>query len=292
MRIPTKQLWRAALLAVLASLLVAPLGTAFASDHLPPVPITSPRDPLPIPNSKVLSPTAIFNDLLVPALPTPSKEADAFALSGKPGVLPKISNIANGITLNYMNAPEPSSCVDFDKKSKWKGDVFTDYYRGWGPFAVDDGGFYRSRNVVFSMERVVGPGKHYGDGYSLKIASTQPYAAGVGSPIIEVDPGDQVTVKARYLIYNHGNISTGNQWAYDWASLGVKPDAYGDTAIYVNGYVRGQWAELTNTITAGQSGKIMVLLQAQSPAALNSNIYFDDVEIYVNGKALKKKNCR
>ena len=44
----------------------------------------------------------------------------------------------------------------------------------------------------------------------------------------------------------------GDGWDYDWASLGVKPGA-GDTAVYVNGYVRGEWAEMTNTIELGRS---------------------------------------
>lgn len=35
--------------------------------------------------------------------------------------------------------------------------------------------------------------------------------------------------------------------------------------------------------------KIMVLIQGQSPAAVNSNIYFDNVKIWVDGVALK--NC-
>ncbi len=274
-------------LAVLVGL-VSFSGVAAAAGHLPPVPIQPPRDPLPIPNSGVLSPTSIYNDLIVPALPASSMEADKFELSGQPGILKKVTNLANGTTLNYMNAPRPQACVDFNMGSRWEGDLFTNYYMGWGPFAVDDGGFYRARNVVFSRESVVGPGRNYGSGYSLKISSTQPYAAGYGSPVISVKPGAQVMVKVRYLIYNHGNIAANNQWAYDWASLGVKPDAYGDVAIYVNGYVRGEWAEMVNTVTAGSSGKIMVLLQAHSPAALNSNIYFDDVEIWVDGEPLDR----
>jgi hypothetical protein len=61
--------------------------------------------------------------------------------------------------------------------------------------------------------------------------------------------------------------------------MGIKPGAAGDQAFYVNGYVRGQWAELTHTVDLGDADDIMVLLQGQSPAVLNSAIYFDDVMI-------------
>jgi hypothetical protein len=73
-----------------------------------------------------------------------------------------------------------------------------------------------------------------------------------------------------------------------WASMGIKPDAAGEGASYVNGYVRGEWAQLEHTVWAGKSGYIMVLLQGHSPGALNSNIYFDDVRITVDGEAIAK----
>ena len=261
-----------------------------AGDGAPPIPIHPPRDPLPIPNSNVLDPTFIYNNLIVPALPPQAKEADKFELHNKPGILPVATNLGNGITLNYMNAPQPSPCVDFNDPKAWRGDVFTGYYAGWPAFAVDDGGFYRARNVVFSQERAVGPGRHYGSGYSVKVSSTQPYVAGYVGPVISVPPTAQVTVKVRYLIYNHGNIASNNQWAYDWAALGVDPDGPDGAmeTVWMNGYVRGQWAEMSVAVTAGETGEIVVLLQGNSPATLNSNIYFDDVEIYVNGKAVKR----
>jgi hypothetical protein len=61
--------------------------------------------------------------------------------------------------------------------------------------------------------------------------------------------------------------------------MGIKPGAACDKAFYVNGYVRGEWAELTHTVDLGWADDIMVLLQGQSPSVLNSNIYFDDVKI-------------
>ena len=61
--------------------------------------------------------------------------------------------------------------------------------------------------------------------------------------------------------------------------MGVKPGADGDIALYANGYVRGEWAQLVNTVELGDAQDIMVLVQAQSPAFLNSNIYVDDIKI-------------
>ena len=70
--------------------------------------------------------------------------------------------------------------------------------------------------------------------------------------------------------------------------MGIIPKL-GERATYVMGYTRGEWAILEQEITATGS-EIVVMLQGHSPDALNSNIYFDNVEIYVNGVALK--NCK
>ncbi len=177
-------------------------------------------------------------------------------------------------------------CNSFNEAARWASmregqptDMWSDWYAGWGPFAVD-AGLYQAKNVTFSLERAVGPGLNAGPNeHSAKIASNQPYAAGFGSPLFGVPPGALVTVSVNYLIFDHDDHGQD----YDWASLGIKPEAYGDEARYVNGYVRGQWATLTNSVVAGADGRIMVLLQAESPGALNSNIYFDNVRIWIDG---------
>jgi hypothetical protein len=89
-------------------------------------------------------------------------------------------------------------------------------------------------------------------------------------------------VSVKYLIWDHdqgAKASGGDGIDYDWASLGIKPGADGDVALYANGYVRGEWAEMVNTVELGSAPDIMVLIQAQSPAFLNSNVYFDDIKI-------------
>jgi hypothetical protein len=197
------------------------------------------------------------------------------------GVSPANTALAYGMML----MPSTTACNNFNQAVLWQGptsDGATAWYGGWGPFAANTG-LYRSEHVRFSQEQNTGPGHHAGaNQYSLKIGGTQPYAAGIGSPLVAVTPGTTVTVSVKYLIWDHDN----GGMDYDWASLGVKPDALDSPAIYVNGYTRGRWSELTQSVQAGPSGEIMVLVQASSPAAINSNIYFDDIEIVIDGHHL------
>ncbi len=181
-------------------------------------------------------------------------------------------------------------CNAFNGHGEWASvqsqtDIWSDWYGGWGPFAVDDG-FRQAKNTTFSLERVVGPGENYGEGYAVKIASNQPYAGGFGSPLIPVRPGATVTVRVKYLIWDYIQDPGRAAEVRDWASMGVKPDAHAGDAVYVNGYVRGQWAQLQNTVVAGPGGQIMILIQGESVAAVNSNIYFDDVQVFVDGEPI------
>ena len=284
--------WRSALLAALlaAATLSAATG-ALGQDSPLPKPVYGPRlGPPPVANSNVIDSNRIYNEIILPRLPRPALEANieddgrGQAAPGQ-GVQQGENGTGAGITL-YS---ETDVCNDFNTRERWASvesqstDIWSDHYAGWGPFAADDGGFYRADNVVFALEQVVGPGnKHGADQFSAKLASSQPYAAGLGSPRISVPPGATMDVRVKYMIFDH---DTGGQ-DFDWASLGVKPDADSLGADYVNGYTRGEWTELHKSIIAGDSGEIMVLLQAQSPAAINSNVYFDDVMISVDGDYL------
>lgn len=267
------------------SILLIP-SVALAAGPVLPVPVIGPRlAPPPIPHTSVIDPAVVWNNLLNP--PKHEYPAGYVFKAGQEapgrGVKQTQTALAKGISLY----PQSGVCNDFNTGGLWalsadqkKTDQFTNWYAGWAPFALNDG-LYQAKNTVFTVERVVGPGNLAGAGqYSAKISSNQPYAGGFGSPIIAAKPGSKVTVTVSYLIYDH------DQAKYDWASMGIKADAAGDAAEYVNGYVRGEWAQLTNTITAGSSGQIMVLLQGESPASVNSNIYFDNVQISVDGAAL------
>jgi len=244
-------------------------------DNPPPTPANQslPSKPQPI----IIDPTTIYNNLIVSNTLPQSTGTGGSAVDG-PSVLPKVTNLANGGRLSYLNVPKPHPCVDFNDQTKWHSNGSVAYFAGWGAFAINDGGFYRSEHVSTSYDASIG------NGLSAKISSNQPYAAGFASPFIQVKPSDQILVRVRYLLSNIGS----NSVAYDWVSMGVKPDAKNDSIRYVNGYVRGQWAELENEVVA-TSDQIMILLQAHSPAALNSSIYFDDVEVFINQIAVK--NC-
>lgn len=292
-----------ALALVMAALL--PLRGVLAGPIVPPpLPITGPRLTPPIPLKSF--------DLLVNApLTVNALEADA-ADAGRSqeepgrGIRQTLTGLGAGLTLYDT----PNVCNNFNADIAWSAsdgnpDIWTDWYSGWGAFALNEGE-YKADVVAFTRERSVGPGNRYndleskGDGeqYAAKIASHQPYAAGFGSPRIPVPAGfegGQAFVSVKYLVWDHdqgAKVDFGDGIDYDWASLGIKPGADGDVALYANGYVRGEWAELTNTVDLGNAKDIMVLIQAQSPAFLNSNIYFDDVKIAFidadgNGKYLR-----
>lgn len=274
--------------ALLTALLLVGVSASTALADGPTItikPVVAPRkSPPPIPHSSVLDPVATYNFVQSGGLRPQSSAANAAAgaqsVAGKPGVLQTATSVAYGIHLF-----EPANvCNDFNGEDDWQGEVWTSYFKGWGAFAADDG-YFQAKNVTFDMERVVGPGNDYGDDQSsMKIASNQPYDAGVMSPAIAVEPGDTVRVRVAYLVFNHD--TKGRNW--DYASMGIIPKL-GETASYVLGYHRGEWAMLEQEIIA-TGDQVVVMLQGHSPDALNSNIYFDNVEIYVNGEALDSCN--
>ena len=256
----------------------------------PPIAILGPRlSPPPISHTSVLDPFVIYNNLLVPpGVPVQSLEADA-ADGGRTqedygrGIRQTSTDIGFGLLLY----DSPNVCNDFNAEGGWAAssngdspptDIWTDWFMGWAPYAIDNG-YYQAKNVTFSMERSVGPG--------------------FGSPRIPVPEGyagGKLQVSVKYLIWDHDTGGgMGDGWDYDWASMGAKAGADSDYATYVNGYVRGEWAELTNTIDLGHASDVMVLLQGHSPGAFNSNIWFDDVKIAfidADGKGKYLKDCK
>lgn len=231
----------------------------------------------------------IYNDLLVSNLPTPALNAD-IADDGQQQQTPGrgVRQTDTGLSSGETLYTQPNTCLDFNQDTRWseRSSLTADHYAGWGVYAVNDGWFYQADKVFVTLERVVGPGNKYGaDQYAIKFAGSQPYAAGLGSPMLSAPPGAIVSVRLNYMIFDHDTQGQD----YDWVSLGLKPDAENldsNAATFVNGYRRGEWVALVHSIVAGPTGKIMILIQAQSPAALNSNIYFDDVQIAVNGQYL------
>jgi hypothetical protein len=269
--------------ALIALYLALPAPIALAQDG-PAItiqPVVAPRrSPPPIPHTSVIPGGTIQAQDISPQSAAASAAATQQGTSGKPGVLQTETGVGSGITLY-----EPEEvCNDFNAPGRWEGETWTHYFAGWGAYAAD-GGIYQAKNVTFDRERVVGPGNRYGPNqFSMKIASNQPYEAGIMSPAINVRAGDVVRVRAAYLIFNHD--MSGRNW--DYVSMGIIPNI-GETASYVQGYRRGEWAIIEQEIIA-TGRQIVVMLQGHSPDALNSNIYFDNVQIFVNGTP--RGNCR
>jgi hypothetical protein len=279
---------RSLTLFVVVALLIAVTASTALANGAPPLthkPIVAPRNnPSPIPHSSILDPNAINNYLqsggLPPASVTANAAATAQGVAGQPGVLQTTTGVSSGLTL-FRSA---TACNDFNARGQWRGELWTNYFAGWGAYAADDG-FHQAKNVTFDREPVIGPGANYGGNQAaLKIASNQPYEAGVMSPAIAVRRGDMIRVRVAYLIYNHGTPGRNT----DYASMGIIP-RLGETASYVIGVHRGEWAILEQEVQAA-GNRVVVMLQGHSPDAINSNIYFDNVEIWVNGVA--RRNCR
>ncbi|MDH7487120.1 MAG: hypothetical protein QHJ81_12695 [Anaerolineae bacterium] len=146
----------------------------------------------------------------------------------------------------------------------------------WGGYAYQGADW-----VTFDREQVHKDESPYDGSYSMKIAASVPFEAGI-SREIKVEPGAEVKVRVMYALYDHGGKHAGNVWTYDWAALGVKVDDC--DAEWVNGTVHGQWLSLEHTVTAGPEGRIMIFLQVISPLAENVNAYFDNVQVWVNGE--------
>lgn len=266
-------------------LLTATLWPAFAlagaSRPLPPSGIHAiapvPDDPGPS-LANLIPDTRVYNQLVFERENGVQARSvqEVKAAPSSSGVLDQNTQIARGSSL-FSTA---TACLTFNDASLWNGQVTWAAYGNWGTFAVDDGGFYRAAHVNFSREETVG------NDFSFKIAGGQPYAAGLISPAIHAPAGAIVEVGVKYLMFDHDGLRVGDQVVNDWVSLGLKPDAHGEAARYVNGYERGEWSRLQNSVVAGESGEVLILIQAESPAPFNSNVYFDNVEIVVDGMAL------
>ena len=164
----------------------------------------------------------------------------------------------------------------FETFDSWYGETWRMIPNKWGAYA------YRGADsVTIDREQVVKNSTPTDGTYSLKIAGSVPFEAGV-SRTIKVTPGAEVKVRVMYALYDHGGIYGGNVLTYDWAAMGVKVDDW--DATWVNGPWHGQWLPLEQTVKAGKDGRIMIFLQVLSPLAENVNGYFDNVQVWVNGK--------
>ncbi len=179
---------------------------------------------------------------------------------------------ATGGTLRKDSNPGPF----FEVFNDWYGETWRMIPHKWGAYA------YRGADsVTIDREQVIKNEAPTDGTYALKIAASVPFEAGV-SRTIKVTPGAQVRVRVMYALYDHGGLHGGNVLTYDWVSMGVKVDDC--DATWVNGPWHGQWLPLEQTVTAGPEGRIMIFLQVQSIMPENVNAYFDNVQVWVDGK--------
>lgn len=234
--------------------------------------------PIPIPNPNHATLMAWVNDmhnLPAPALAAHAEEVargtDHSTNVGHGPSSVKINAWATGNQLRNDFNPGPF----FETFDNFWGNGWRMIPNNWGAYA------YRgAESVTFDAEQVIKDESPYDGSYSMKIASSVPFEAGISREIM-VKPGAEVTVEVMYLLYDHGGLHGGNVWTYDWAALGIKCDD--NDAEWVNGPWHGEWLPLKHTITAGPEGRIMIFLQVISPMPENTNAYFDNVRIWVDG---------
>lgn len=220
----------------------------------------------------------------IPSLPPASHAAHAEEVARGPN---HSTIIGHGPAKDYPGSSNPWAVGGVLKADANPGpffETFDNFYgetwrwipHKWGAYA------YRGADsVTFDREQVVKNAMPTDGTYSLKIASSVPFEAGV-SRTITVKPGAEVKVRVMYALYDHGGTHGGNVLTYDWAAMGVKVDDW--DATWVNGPWHGQWLPLEQTVKAGKDGRIMIFLQVHSPLAENVNGYFDNVQVWVDGK--------
>ncbi|HEY64687.1 MAG TPA: hypothetical protein G4O02_08950 [Caldilineae bacterium] len=193
---------------------------------------------------------------------------------------------ATGGVLRNDSNPGPF----FETFDEWYGNTWTWVPHRWGAYA------YRgAEHVTFDREQVHKDESPYDGSYSLKIASTVPFEAGVSRTFYVPYDTEKVKVEVMYLLYDHGGKHGGNVWTYDWVALGVKAGCC--DAEWVNGPYHGQWLPLSHEIVLDKAAMqekcgleegadipIMIFLQAHSLLPENTNAYFDNVRVWVDGE--------
>jgi len=287
---------------VIVSLLMIPLGSASASGSAPvsdwsawdayftpivPHTAQNPGNPAgrPIPTAKPSHEALMAWVNTIHLLPEPAMTAHA-------------EEVARGVDHSTIIGHGPAK-DEWASRNAWATggelrndsnpgpffETFDDFYgETWRMLPHLWGGYaYRGADsVTFDYEQVIKDESPYDGSYSMKIAGSVPFEAGISREIM-VEPGAEVTVRVMYALYDHGGEHAGNVFTYDWAALGVKCDDM--DAEWVNGPWHGEWLPLEHTVTAGPEGRIMIFLQVISPLAENTNAYFDNVEVWVNGVA-------
>jgi hypothetical protein len=193
---------------------------------------------------------------------------------------PTAPTIGNGESL-FAN---PNACLDFNTLAYWKGSTWSRRYAGWGMSGFDDGNIFHKVNLTFDHE------SQTSNVLSLKIDGDKPFQGLIVSPLFSVPANAEVTARVSYFIRNGPNDHKRDDNGLS-ASIRVKaPDG---TAATVNPPTvsfldRGIWRQMESQMSMGEkAGKVFVILQANNLHVHSSvAVYFDNVEIWVNGKAM------
>ncbi len=268
--------FRVLLVLVLVALLVP--AAAAAKDPPQPTPIPPAGfKPGPIPNTKLVSPRRAYN------APLTAEEQDGAAVTrsltqAPTGPVPEPISNGGGLFAS------PDACLTFDDPQLWAGSTWSRQYAGWGMQGLTERPFYFVQNLTFDDETAIASGR------SLKIAGDKPFRGLVVSPTFQVPAGAEVVVRASYYIRLGAN-----QYPRDdesvWAAINVNAveGAAVEDAGPTNGYLRNDaWHRFESRLTMGPAaGAInVVLLGSYTSTSPNVAVYFDNVEIWVNGKPL------
>lgn len=269
---------RVSLVLVLVALLV-PL-TVLAKDPPQPTPIPATGlQPGPIPNTRLVSPRRAYYE------PLTAEEQEGAAVTqslmqAPTGPVPEPISNAGGLFADR------DACLTFDDPQLWVGNTWSRQYAGWGMQGLTERPLYFAQNLTFDEETAIASVR------SLKIGGDKPFRGLVVSPTFKVPAGAEVVVRASYYIRLGAN-----QYARDdesvWAAINVNAvegtavEDYGPT----NGYLKNDaWHRFESRLTMGpQDGAINVVLLGNN-VFTNAGVavYFDNVEIWVNGEPLSQ----
>lgn len=267
---------RVLLVLVIVALFVPAAVEAKGPPEPTPIPPTG-LNPGPIPNTRLVSPRRAFSE------PLTAEEQEGAAVTrsltqAPTGPVPQAISNAGGLFA------DGNACLTFDDPKLWAGRTWSRQYGGWGMQGLTERPLYYAQNLTFDDETAIASVR------SLKIAGDKPFRGLIVSPTFKVPAGAEVVVRASYYIRLGAN-----QYPRDdesvWAAMDV--NVVEGTAVEdytpTNGYLRNDaWHQFESRLTMGpDAGAINVVLLGNNVFTNASvGVYFDNVEIWVNGKPL------
>lgn len=269
--------FRVLLVLVIVALLMPSVVAAQTPPQPTPIPPTGLK-PGPVPNKKVVDPGVAFNSTVT----AEEQEAAAYTLSlSKPPTKPAPEPISNAGGL-FANK---NACLNFNDPKQWVGNTWSRQYAGWGMQGLTAEPLYFAQNLTFDDETAIANVR------SLKIDGDKPFRGLIVSPTFKVPANAEVVVAVSYYIRLGANQHKRDDESV-WASINVKPVA--GTAVQddppSNGYSKdGAWHRLESRLTMGpKAGAINLALMGNNTFTHSSvAVYFDNVEIWVNGVPIK-----